>query len=213
MKKLHTIAKLILISILVSCSENKKIYHEFEPTASDFSIVKWNIEKRILPEYFLIETIDWNGRVIELKFFKKNKIITNRLCYLVPWIKFEYPNDTTITQFNLEENGNLISGLECEVPSKVTYTLNKSQTLILESIPEYQIDFKHYMDKGWTNESILKAMELLEENQNPYQTIDYFSKSKSKLNGKYPVSKNFDIDDYYFNQLEKQEIEKAFQNY
>lgn len=209
MKTLNHIAILILISTFVSCSGKKEIYHEFEPTASDFLIVKWNISKTILPKYYLKETIDRRGRVIELKFFEKNKIKTNRLCYLVPWIKFEYPNDTTIIQFNLDHNGNLESGLECEVPSKVTYTLNKSKTQILESNPEYQLDFQYYLDNGWTNESISQAMELLKENQYSYQTIDYYSKSKSKLNGKYPVSNDFDIASYCFNQLEKQEIEKA----
>lgn len=213
MKTLNHIPILILICTFVNCSGKKEIYHEFEPTASDLSIVEWNISETNLPNYFLIETIDCKGRVIELKFFEKNKIITNRLCYLVPWIKFEYPNDTTIIQFNLDHNGNPENGLECEVPSKVTYTLNKSKIRILGSNPEYQLDFQHYLDNGWTNESISQAIESLKENQIRYQTIDYYSKSKSKLNGKYPVSKDFEISSYYFNQLEKQEIEKALNRY
>lgn len=191
------------------CGQTKVVYHEYEPTASDFSIVRWNISKDALPKYYVAETIDKKGRVIELKFYQNKSTIFERLCYLVPWIKYEYPNDTTIIQYNLDGYGHPESGLECEVPSKVIYHLSKDKTQILSSKSEYQIDKVLYLANGWTIKAINDALNALKTDQTTYQSVDYYSNSKSKLNGKFPISKNFDINEYYFNHAEKTEIEKA----
>jgi hypothetical protein len=195
--------------LTICYGQTKIIYHEYEPTASDFAIVKWNISKNKLPKNYLRETIDSHGRVIELKFFENNSTLFDRLCYLSPWTKYEYPTDTTIVEYNLDGKGKAESGLECEMVSKVTYYLNTDQNLILDTKTEYLVDTAFYLSKGWTLNSINKELIGLRENQKTSPVIGYFSKSKAKLNGKFPVSTAFDIKVFYFNTSEKTEIEKA----
>jgi len=210
MRHILAIQFFLIFHILTGCyGQTKTIYHEYEPTASDFAIIKWNISKDKLPKNYLAETIDSHGRVIELKFFENNSSMFDRLCYLSPWIKYEYPNDTTIIEHYLNGIGLPESGLECEMPSKVTYHLNKDKDLILNTQPEYLLDTTLYLANGWTLNSINEALIGVKENQKTYAIVDYFSKSKAKLNGKFPVSRDFDIKVFYFNITEKPEIEKA----
>jgi hypothetical protein len=210
MKIRQIVLFLLIINSLSACyGQTKIIYHEYEPTASDFAIVKWNISKDRLPKNYLRETIDDHGRVIELQFFENNSNLFDRLCYLSPWVKYEYPNDTTIIEYHLDGNGQPESNLECETPSKVTYYLNKNKTIILKTKPEYLVDTALYLSNGWTLNSINEELMAIKKNQKTYPVIGYFSKSKSKLNGKFPVSTAFNIKVFYFNITEKTEIEKV----
>ena len=86
----------------ISCNgQEKNLNHQFEPTASDFGITKWNLKQNETSDYYLNEKIDNKNRVTELKFYKNSENDFNRLCYLQTWIKYKYPNDSTIIQTNL----------------------------------------------------------------------------------------------------------------
>jgi hypothetical protein len=199
-----------LILFVTSCyGQTKKVYHEYEQTASDFNIVRWNISKDNLPNYHLSEEIDKYGRVIEIKFYENNSTVFDRLCYLVSWIKFDYPDDSTIIQYNLTGYGETDSSFECESPSKVTYYLSKDQKQILSSQIEFRIDTSFYLKNGWTIEGIKETLQEIKANQKTYQTVEYYSKSIAKYNGKFPVSNEFEIESYSYNSIEKEEIEKG----
>jgi hypothetical protein len=107
MKKISCYILIIVLFLMnIGCNgQEKNLIHAFEPTASDFRIMKWNLKKNENSDYYLTEKIDLKNRVTELKFYKEGKNDFDHLCYLQTWIKYEYPNDTTIIQTNLNNKG------------------------------------------------------------------------------------------------------------
>jgi hypothetical protein len=210
---MKTLLKTLLIVLTLSnCSgQTKIIYHSFEPTASDYAITKWNISHLNLPKYYVKETVDNKGRVTELKFFEAKSIIKNGLCYLSPWIKFEYPNDSTIVEYELDGAGNKLTSLECPMPYKAIYHLTKDLKIIKKTEEEYYFDRALYLKNGWTNQEINSSMKDIEQEKNSgtYPIVGGFLKSWSKLNGKLPISKDFILSKFYINQVEKNELVKA----
>ncbi len=200
------------ISIATCLSQTKIVYHEFEPTASDNAIVRWNINSDSLSKRFVKEIIDNKGRVIELKFYENNSLYYQRLCYLPPWIKFEYPNDTTVVQTSLNENGEQDCDLECGVASQTTFYVTKDQKTIVNSTNECFIDTAFYLKNGFTMETIVEASREIKSSAKTAPIIEYYSKSIAKLNGKFPVSHDFDLKLFYFNETEKREIDNAMRN-
>ncbi|MBD0405488.1 SH3 domain-containing protein [Flammeovirga sp. EKP202] len=187
----------------------KKIYHEFEPTASSFRTLKRNIETSNLPQYYYIETVDEHGRVIDLRFIENGKIIGNHLCYLTPWIKFEYPDPTTIISYNLYSDGSKFSSIECEKWYKTTYKINIQQSKILKAEIEYSIDTSAYLnDYGWTKEELMPALEKLKSQKFTPRFVTGFIKSTAKLNGHFPIGEKFDVQTYSYTGLEFEEIKK-----
>ena len=200
---------LIYVSFLMNMSCNgqeKFLNHQFEPTASDFRISKWNLKSNETSDYYLTEKIDSQNRVTELKFFKNGENDFDHLCYLQTWIKYEYPNDFTIIQTNLNSNGIAEANIECELASKVIYHLSQNKKIILKTESEYKFDQTPYLKNGWTKNELLQTIKELKENEQTALIIDYFSKSFSKLNGIFPVSSEFDIEQFYFSELERNKI-------
>ena len=200
---------LIFVSLLmnVSCSGQEKILkHEFEPTASDFRISKWNLKQTETNEYYLTEKIDSQNRVTELKFYKNGENDFDHLCYLQTWIKYEYPNDSTIVQTNLNLKGIPEANIECELASKVIYHLSENKKRIKKTESEYKFDQTPYLKNGWTEKEIVELIKELKSTEKTANIIDFYSKSTSKLNGIFPVSSEFDIEQYYFSELEKEKI-------
>ena len=213
MKKRHFLILTLLLFLLnVRCiGQEKKFYHEFEPTASDFRITKWNIKQIDSVNYYVSEQIDSENRVIELKFYENGKNNFSHLCYLQTWVKYEYPNDTTIIQLNLNDKGVPEANIECELPSKITYHLSADQKLILRTEYEYDFDHSHYDNIGWTEEFISKLLSELKSQQRNAFLIDFYSKSLGKLNGVFPVNNEFDIETFYFSKLEKEKIKSGIE--
>jgi hypothetical protein len=200
---------LIFVSLLMnlSCSGQEKILkHEFEPTASDFRISKWNLKQTETNEYYLTEKIDSQNRVTELKFYKNGENDFDHLCYLQTWIKYEYPNDSTIVQTNLNLKGIPEANIECELASKVIYHLSENKKRIKKTESEYKFDQTPYLKNGWTEKEIVELIKELKSTEKTANIIDFYSKSTSKLNGIFPVSSEFDIEQYYFSELEKEKI-------
>jgi hypothetical protein len=198
-------------SLFTICSFSQKtIYHEFEPTASGFKILKWNINKDHLPRLYVQENIDKLGRVAELKFCENGKTMTGQLCYLDTWITYQYPNDSTIISITLDSKGNFGGSYECENPYKVTYHLSKNKRKILKTNEEYFIaDTAWYLRNGWTKNKLEMGIKTLLSEQKTHIVVEYYDISYNKLNGLYPVSKEFTPQDYINNSPEGIEIEKA----
>jgi hypothetical protein len=211
MKKRHfPILTLFLFLLNVSCiRQKKKYYHEFEPTASEFRITKWNIKQIDSVNYYVSEQIDSENRVIELKFYENGKNNFSHLCYLQTWVKYEYPNDTTIIQLNLNNKNVPETNIECESPSKITYHLSADQKLILRTEYEYDFDHSHYENIGWTEEFISKILSELKSQESSASLINFYSKSFEKLNGIFPVNNEFDIKTFYFSKLEKEKVKSG----
>jgi hypothetical protein len=191
----------------LSCNGQERILkHEFEPTASDFRISKWNLKQNETSDYYLTEKVDSQNRVIELKFYKKSKSDFDHLCYLQTWIKYEYPNDFTIIQTNLNSNGVPEANIECEIASKIIYHLSNDKKRILKTEFEYKFDQTPYLKNGWKEEAIIKLIKELKANEKTANIIDYYSKSFAKMNGIFPVNSEFNIEQFYFSELEKERI-------
>lgn len=198
----------------VSNDQTTILYHEFEPTASDFRITKRNISKEVLPPYYLVESVDSKGRVIELKFYDEEGVLSDNLCDLTPWIKYEYPNENTIIVHHFESDGSKQSVFECETWYKTTYTIDDSKTRILDSKIEYSFNIQELAnDLGWTVEQLKAEMKSRYENQPKPSTISGYWKSVSKLNGKFPIREKFDIERYSYIGLEYEEVKEIIKNY
>lgn len=190
----------------------EKRFHEFNRTASSFRTSKRNISPSKLPEYYFIETIDNRGRVTDIKFMQNGKIIGNRLCYLSPWIKFEYPDSKTVVTYNLNSDGSKLSSIECDMWYKTIYTLDDSQTKILNTQIEYAIDTAQLIKNGWKEDELLRALERLEEEEQPQPImIDGYEKSTAKLNGKFPISTKFELKHFSYTGLEYEEMKKILE--
>jgi hypothetical protein len=200
---------LIFVSFImnISCNgQEKNLSHQFRPTASDFKITKWNLKQNQISDYYLNEKIDKQNRVKELKFYKNGKNDFNHLCYLQTWIKYEYPNDSTIIQTNLNNKGIPEANIECELASKVIYHLSEDKKRITKTESEYKFDKTPYLKNGWTENEIVKLVKELKANEKTAYTIDFYSKSFSKLNGIFPVSSEFVLEQFYFTKVEKEKI-------
>ncbi len=188
---------MLSMSLVIHCQTT--IYHEYEPTASDFMILRWNINPDNLPSWYIQENVDEFGRVIELKFYENGKIKSeDLLCYLEAWLKYEYPNDTTIILYALDSNGDKGGNFECESPYKITYILSNDKRTIVNYKTEYNIDTTLLINAGWTKEKIEKALNSMQKNQTVPSIIGGYLESFSKLGGLFPISKDF-IPKYYVN--------------
>ena len=210
MKLRLIIFNLFLLNVV--CYGQKTIFHEYYNTDSDIHIKEWNIDKNDLPNQFVKEIIDNKDRVIELKFFRNGSLNYSHLCYLSVWIKYEYPDDTTIVAYFLDSVGKENAEIECGMPSKTTYNLSKDKKIILKTTSEYNLDKNLYLKNGWTESELKKAIKDLESEKSKDIVVDYYDKCFSKLNKEYPVAVDFEIDRFLFSEKEKEEIEKCLNN-
>ena len=110
---------------LTNCNaQTRIIFHEYNPSTPDFEVVKWNISPSKLPDYYIQETADDEGRAIELKFNGDNST-PSAACGVTTWIKYEYPDDFTIIQYNLQNDGKRVEGFKCSIPFKAIYICQK----------------------------------------------------------------------------------------
>src|SRR6266446_7554698 len=97
MKTILTIVFFLSPSILFC---QKVSYHQFEPTASDYKIIRWNIPKDSLKffQWYVEEQTDNKGRVVELQFLENGDWLRRRLCYLPDFVTYQYPDKKTIVE-------------------------------------------------------------------------------------------------------------------
>ena len=204
MKKFQLILTFLFLATLGF--GQKMLYHEYYTTASNMHIEKWNIDKNNLPDYYVQETVDSENRVTELKFFRNGSLDYVHLCYLSVWIKYEYPNDTTLIAYHLDSNGKEDAEIECNMPSRTTFILSQDKRTILESKSEYNIDKELYLNNGFTEEELDKIIDSLESDNRTSRSVSYYSMSYYKLSGIFPVSKYFEIGPYDYSDKEKEQI-------
>ena len=170
----------ILLFISITTVAQTKRYHSFEPTASDNVITRWNIPKDSIKffKWYLEETSDVQGRVTELKFMSDGKVGGNKLCYNSNFIKYIYPDNYTIIECLLNDDGTPMIGTECDMAYKTIYKLDKKSFLI-KTIEYYRLDKvkmkKKPIDSCATHEGA--------------NFVSYYFKSYSKLNRRFPMSR------------------------
>jgi hypothetical protein len=92
---------------------------------------------------------------------------------------------------------------------KLFITYLKTREKIIKTESEYELEHTSYLKNGWTENEIIKAINELKSNEKTAYIIDYYSNSLTKLNGISPVSSEFDIEQFYFSELEREQIEKG----
>ena len=175
------------------------LYHSFAESTSSWYITQWNISVDSLPKHYVTEKIDHKGRIIELKFFEYNNLISQMLCDDAPIIKFDYPNDSTIVVSKFWDDGIYAGSLECNSESKITYHFNPYNYFLTYFRSELIMSEKERAwwlsdEGGFTEEQLDSSINsIFYEGKNP-RSIYWYSFSYNKLNGISPVNKDFNID-------------------
>jgi len=204
---------LILLIFLITYNSygQKILYHEFSPTASDWDIIKWNTKKNPEKDFILKEYVDEKGRVTGLEFLKDNKPFEGYLCYLPDKVTFEYYDNKIVE--TLYQSNEFPLATDCEMWYKSIYHLNKDNTI------EFVERFSKFDFSGMNSDEIKKLKEYLQpeyylekaDSENSLQ-IEYYYYSFSKMNGIYPVSKNYifdENDEYFENEPERSSIKQS----
>jgi len=208
----HILISILISSVIISFGQTKQVFHKFYETASDIHISEWNIDKENLPLAYVQETVDSINRVIELKFFTNKSLKYEHLCYISVWIKYEYPDENTIIEYYLDSNGEENAEFECDMPSKTIFKLSKDKRKIINTKSEYNINREFYLNKGWNEKELNEIIESLKSGNSIDRVISYYDKSYYKLNKIFPISKDFQIEQFSFSKNEKEEILKSIKN-
>lgn len=191
MRKVWLITTFNILIVVSSFGQEIKYYHTFEKTDSNIRLTDWRVNLEDKGESYIIETVDSENRVKELRLIHNNELY-NSSCYDVGIIKFEYKKDTII-QYNMIDDLTYSTGIECGEVSKVIYILDNGK--ITHSLSF--IFFEEYLDKGYDlDEEFKLALEKgKEENKHGIQSdADYvfgFVFSSSKFNGFLPRKNDF----------------------
>lgn len=210
--KFLNIRYFFFLAFAINNSYGQKIlYHEYSPTASDWDVIEWNTKKNPEKDFILKEYVDENGRVTELSFLKDNNLLEGYLCYLPNKVTFEYFEDKIVE--TLYQSNEFPLATDCEMWYKSIYHLNKDNEIeLIERFSKF--DFS-----GMNSEEIEDAKkQLLPEHfiEAPEDTnmlwVDSYYYSFAKMNGIYPVSKNYffdENDEYFKNEPEKSSIKQS----
>jgi len=205
-----------IFSIFPLLAQNKILYHAYEPNASDYMITRWNIQKDSLSGYkwYVEETVNQDGRVVQLRFLENGNPCHFTLCYLSNIIKYEYPDSFHIIQTEYECDGiTPVNALECEVNYKTIYTLDSLHIVNVEI--EYFIDKKAALKdseqySSIDDDNIKTEINYFEQHKkkldigNDYTCISYYSNSFAKYNGKYPINQK--QENYWMTKAENDEV-------
>ena len=187
----------------------KVLYHSYSPTSSSWDIVEWNVFDTSTKKWILKETLDSQGRVIELEFLKDGKLVDDPLCYLANRVTFEYNKNQIIeTLYHFDQQ---LFATDCEMHYRTIYHLDKNGFISKrETFAKYDFDeieeSKIEQWKEWVPEHSVVTDSLGINLQ-----VDYYYHSFAKMNGFYPVNKNYEfISDYYYgDQPEKESIQEG----
>jgi hypothetical protein len=208
MKNIITIITIVFF-INFTKGQDTVLYHSYTATASSWDIIKWNVKDTINIPYILQETVDNNGRVKKLEFLKNGKLIGDILCYLANKVTFEYNSNKIIE--TLYQGNEVPLATDCEMYYKTIYYLDADGFITkTESFAKYDFSKSSKLEITQLQESVPEYVVKLAENETDMQ-INYYYHSFAKMNGIYPVQKNFKFtnEDYYGNEPEKASIEKG----
>lgn len=192
----------------------KIAYHQYEPTVSDYRIVRWNIPKDSLKFFrrYVEEQTDEKGRVVELRFLENGDWLKDRLCYLPDFVTYQYPDNKTIVECLYNSDSSKMNGLECEVEYKTVYTIDGNYN-ITKARREYFADTSEMIENGFSSRDINIEMTFLKKDISDSITLSdatgfvvYYLKSFSKLNRQFPVSKKFSDHEWTGNDPESTDV-------
>lgn len=215
----------ILVFLLLSnsiFSQDKVLFHEYHETTSDWNIVQWNILDTANVVWVLKEVVDNQGRVIELVFLRNGKIIDDGVCYLATRVEYEYQDRKIITRFYKADEPMLAT--DCEGSYMAISHLDEEGYIEKREI-FFAFDFSN-MDSVSIEEikRYFPEHNIVIPGPVPFDpnidfirwndiqlSIDYYSLSYAKMNGIYPVSRNYVINegDYYYRDEPENALEKA----
>ena len=190
---------IIILTIILSGIINAQEvdYHLYSPTASSWDIVEFSLYNKKGHQFLLKETIDNKGRVIELEFLKDGKLINDPLCYLANRVKFEYLDNKIIE--TLYHNNQYLFATDCEMYFQTVYNLDdagyilKTESISIYDSSEVEKDEIEKL-KEWFPEKKIE-MDSIGKNLE----VEYYYHSSAKMNGIYPINRNYKyIDDYYY---------------
>ncbi|MGV3529435.1 MAG: hypothetical protein ACO1OO_11115 [Flavisolibacter sp.] len=184
---------LLLLTSSCNVEKNTVLYHKYYQSASDWNIVAWNLRDTTGERFLLRETVDKKGRVIMLEFLE-NDSLSGSLCYLANKIKFDYSKNAIVETLFLGDS--LMYATDCEMHYKTIYHLDRENYLTTsEQFARYDLEnlggstLEQW--KQWVPPHI-----IIDTTNNPLR-IDYYTYSFAKMNGIYPVSRNFKLSDDY----------------
>ena len=193
-KTVLTLSILLLTNYIFG--QGKTIFHEYIQTASSWDIIKWNLKDTSNVIWTLKEIIDEKGRVKELNFLENGKIIHGNLCYLANRVTYEYKKGKIIE--NLFQDEEELVATDCEMPYKSIYYLDSSNYIYkIERFAKYNFsemdstEIKQW--KEWVPEFSVSTPDSTQFE------IDYYYHSYAKMNGIYPISRNYKfVKNYYY---------------
>ncbi len=186
--------KTILVILFMACNgfafAQTVLFHEYEMTASSWSLLRWNVDDTTGVKNILRETVDAQGRVSSLEFLKNGKIFTDKICYLPEKVEYEY-TDSTITEL-LYSDGALMYQNDCEMWFKTVYHLDSNNFVFEKEVFSRKDTSEMSPDKTrWLDEN-LPEYQLEELSPESYFFVTYYYYSWAKLNGLMPVSVTYD---------------------
>lgn len=222
-----SIMKLIIILVFLSLSnsmfsQEKVLFHEYYETASSWNIAKWNISDTTNIVWVLKEVVDNQGRVIELVFLKNGKVNDGGVCYLATRVEYEYQDRKIITR--LYEANEPMLATDCEMnymsishldeegyiekrENFFAFDFSNMDSVAVEEIKRYIPEHNIVMPGTVPFDPNIDFIRW----NNIQLEIDYYSLSYAKMNGIYPVSKNYVIYEghYYYRDDPENEPEKT----
>jgi hypothetical protein len=212
MRRIHFIIILFILINISGQSQVIRYYHKFRTSDSNILLTDWRVDKNDKGEKYIIETVDKEDRVIELRLIDNNKLYKSD-CYDVSIIKFEYKGDSII-QFNMINDSVYSTGIECGDVSKIVYIIDN--LYIIKSISYIYYDEYLKLDLEPVFRSYLEAENKKNKNgiEDKYNCIWGYQFSSVKYKGTLPIRKGFSFseDNYYF-QYEGKAKESQFAIY
>jgi hypothetical protein len=192
---------LLICALIISYhgfSQQKTYYHTYRTSDSHIILTSWRVDFNQKGNKYIIETVDSNGRVFELRIMLNHELYHSD-CYDNAITKFEYLKDTII-QYNLDNDSTYCSGIECGSPAKTLYILKNGKIIKCMDF----LDYDQYLNGKITLEpEFKKQLEIdKEKNKNGIESncdfIDGYIFSSAKYSGFLPVSNKFDsLEEFY----------------
>jgi hypothetical protein len=194
-RTIEIIIIIILNITLVSCQDEKVLYHECCTTASSLKIDNWNINDKD-NRCAMRETIDEKGRVKRLEFLINNG--GPSLCYLPTIVEYEY-TENTITETLFDNKNEKMIANECEMNYKTIYHLSDGYIIRCETF--FHIDSVLYSPSEIEeSKKYIKPYVVYEVADTINTFVEFYALSFAKYNGKFPTNKGYEFADgnYYY---------------
>jgi len=206
---------IFLPMIALGQTQDSVIYHSYFETTSSYKIEEWNINSEKLPKLYLEEKIDQKGRVTQLRFFSNGKVLNTTLCYLAPWYRFQYPNDSTIVVSNLNSLGEIGGDVECGTPSKTTFIFNPDNYELKFSSSENILSDR--MKEIWLSQISEDELDSLieqskTETDSPRYIFPYLF-SYQKFKGLFLIDSKIDLETVYLSEKIKTRVLETLPNW